>query len=71
MAMLDDLESFKEYVQKTIKPYCQASYSTDAYMNSLSPLLDDMLENLELHIENVAEETIYEEDLAYGRLDGE
>lgn len=68
---LDSLEAFKDYIQSTLKPECRNRYNITAQSNYIYPLLDELLENLEAHIETVTEESIHEEELNYGLMQGE
>ena len=67
----EDLENFKEYIQTVVKDYSRKKYSMDSWSNIIAPALDDMLENIEANIEDIATESLVEEELEYGEMNGE
>jgi hypothetical protein len=67
----EDLENFKEYIQETVKEYGRKKYGMDAWSNIIAPAIDDMLEDIEASIEDIAAESLVEEELEYGVIEGE
>jgi hypothetical protein len=43
----------------------------DSWSNIIVPALDDLLEDIEASIEDTAVESLAEEELEYGKMDGE
>jgi hypothetical protein len=68
---LDNLEAFKEYIDLTFKPYCRKEYGLHCYTQHIQPCLEDFMENIEAHVELLAEETVHEEELTYDNFTGE
>ena len=68
---LEDLEDFKEFVHTKVRDYVKKKYAINTNSQYITPLLEDMLENLEAYIETLAEQTIHDEDIHYETYQGE
>ncbi len=68
---LEQLDDFKEHMNSVVRAYCRKNYNINTNSQFISPLIEDMLENLEAHIETIAEQSIQDEDIAYDNYHGE
>ena len=59
------LNSVREYLNTTVKEYCKTAYGKGFYQTYVMNHLNDLLENLEFYVEDLAEKTIHEEELNY------
>jgi hypothetical protein len=66
-----ELEDFKEIIHTKVHAYCRKKYAINTNSLYITPLMEDMLENLEAHIETLAEQTIHDEDIRYETYQGE
>ena len=64
---LTELITFKDYIDKQIKPYARNTFSMSTYTQVIAPALDNLLEDLEEQIEPLAEEELYN----YDKFEGE
>lgn len=70
--IFDDLENFKGFMQTSVKERCKKKYDLNTYNTHIAPLIDNMLEDLEVSIESIGEQSIQEDDLNYDNtLEGE
>lgn len=62
---LNSLQDFKNKDLSKLRKECEKKYGKDIYFRYISVLLDDLEENLECHIEELAEETVIENEIYY------
>ena len=58
---LQQLERFKDYVNKEFPEFCKEKFGDGVYRNYIYPCMDDMLLSLEAHCEVLAEATAVED----------
>jgi len=63
--LLAELEQWKTFVQTDLAEECKRRYSETTFEYFIKPYLDDMLENFEGAIEQVATQTLHDEELSY------
>ncbi len=59
------LEEFQQWMREGFKTHCEETYGEDVFANFIYPYYTDFMECVEYHIEDLAEQSIQDEELAY------
>lgn len=62
---LKSLQTFKRYMNTDFIEKCKQEYGILTFNSFIKPYLEDMLENFECEVEQVAEQALLEDELSY------
>lgn len=59
------LEEFQEWMREDFRTHCEKKYGRELFANYIHSYYTDFMECVEYHIEDLAEQSIQDEELAY------
>ncbi len=61
----ENLEDFKEWMNTEFVKHCTKKYGEELYNRYILPYVSDMMENIEVHIGDLANKSVHDEELSY------
>ena len=65
----DKLKGFTDWMQGGFRKHCEEQFGTDVFATYIHPYYNDMLECVEYHLEDLAEQKEQDEEIAYDEHD--